>query len=92
METAIDYLISQGVLGVFLVLMAGYFLRKEKKTEELAKVKREAWSDLVKEKDIKIQSLNDQARTDAIDNMTLFNNVGNHLEKLVFELKARNNG
>lgn len=92
METAFDYLISQGVLGVFLVLVVIYFLRKEKQTESIAKIKSAAWAELVEKKDIKIQSLNDQQRNDAIANMTLFNNVGNQLEKLVVELKARNNG
>jgi hypothetical protein len=92
METAFDYLISQGVLGVILVLVVVYFLRKEKKEEEIANLKSRAWAELVEKKDLKIESLNDQARTDTIENMTLFNNVSNQIKELVIELKARNNG
>ena len=92
METAFDYLISQGVLGVILVLVVVYFLKKEKKEEEIANLKSRAWAELVEKKDLEIKSLNDQIRNDAIENMTLFNNVGNQIKELVIELKARNNG
>ncbi len=92
METAFDYLISQGVLGVILVLVVVYFLKKEKKEEEIANLKSRAWAELVEKKDSEIKSLNDQIRNDAIENMTLFNNVGNQIKELVIELKARNNG
>ncbi len=47
METAFDYLISQGVLGVILVLVVVYFLKKEKKEEEIANLKSRAWAELV---------------------------------------------
>ena len=92
METAFDYLISQGVLGVILVLVVVYFLKKEKKDVEIANLKSRAWAELVEKKDSEIKSLNDQIRNDAIENMTLFNNVGNQIKELVIELKARNNG
>ena len=91
METALDYLVSQGVLGVFLVLVVVYFLRKEKKTEETAEIKSLAWSKLVEKKDEKIQELNDQVRNDALENSSLFNEVNRNLSNLVTELNIRNN-
>ena len=92
MDTIIEQLVGQGVLGIFLIIVIWYFKYEIKHLRKEFKGKSTAHAESMKIKDDKIQSLNDQTRTDAIANMTYFNNVGNQIEKLVIELKIRNNG
>lgn len=90
MEAALESLLGQGVLGVFLVLVIIYFRHEVKILREEMKEKSEAHAVSMKLKDDKIQALNDEKREDALENMATFNKLHTTLEKLVVELKVRN--
>lgn len=70
MEEVLDVLLKQGILGIILVLSVAYFLRKEKKAEEDAVKKSKAWALLVKEKDEKIEELNNKIHEIGIEAVT----------------------
>ena len=92
MEIALEQLVGQGILGTFLVLVIWYFLKREKELKAEMKDKSFAHAESMKEKDVKIQVLNDQIRNDAIESMSIFKDMHSNLKDLVNELKIRNNG
>lgn len=90
METALEALLGQGVLGIFLVIVIFYFRHEVKILRAEMKEKSEAHAATMQFKDEKIQALNDEKREDALQNMAAFNALQTTLEKLVVELKTRN--
>ena len=86
------------VVGVLIWVILEY-RKREKKAEKVLlakdtemKEKSIAHSVAMKEKDDKIQLLNDQIRNDAIESMSIFKDMHSNLKDLVNELKTRNNG
>ena len=70
MEIVYEQLLGQGILGVFLILVIIYFLRKERKAESDAVLKSKAWSELVEAKDNKIEELNNKIHEIGIEAVT----------------------
>lgn len=58
METAVEYLIGQGVLGVVLAMVVWYHLKTVKKLEDSAKTRNKAHTAALKAKDEEIKGLN----------------------------------
>ena len=91
MQEAFSQILSTGVVGAFLVIVIIYHLRTVRELKTEMKEKSIAHAKQMSFKDQKIQELNDQKREDALQNMSLFNEVNKSLTELVIELKVRNN-
>ena len=76
MEIALEILLGQGVLGVFLVLVIVYFKSKEKKHDEM-----------IKEKELEIKELNEKLHGFGIDAVTAVKEIASNLKELVYEIK-----
>ena len=81
METALQYFLTQGVLGVILVLVVLYFLKEKKKTEDAAIKKSKAWAELVASKDEIIESKNKQIHEMGIDAVTTIKEFNRLMDK-----------
>ena len=73
METALETLIGQGVLGTFLVLVIVHFRKEVKDLKAEMKEKSLAHALQMKLKDEEIKDLNKEARDSAVETITSFN-------------------
>lgn len=70
MEKAFEVLIGQGVLGAFLILVIWYFTKEITSLKEEMKAKSMAHAEQVKEKDEKIEDLNQKIHEMGINAVT----------------------
>ena len=70
METALDQILGQGILGAFLVITIIYFLKVVKDLKTEMKEKSIAHALSMKEKDDKIEILNDKIHNLGIEAVT----------------------
>lgn len=70
METALEQLIGQGVLGIFLVLVIVYFRHEIKHLREEMKAKSLAHAEQMRAKDEKIEDLNEKIHAMGIEAVT----------------------
>jgi len=83
MEIAYEQILGQGILGVFLVLVIIYFLKLVKDLKAEMKEKSLAHAISMKEKDLKIEELNDKIHNLGIEAVTSVREWTNTLKDLL---------